>query len=205
MCVVCGITLAGLALTRLGSHPTPTTHVGVNEPAPDFTQPVAGQDGTSFALRSSRGRPVLLSFLDTQAVATAAGDPSRAQVVFLKSMERQNQAHGLRTVILDGASVVGKARPSPQALRNYVYDQSLPSSVLVLGDRGGAIAKAYGVTSVPTTFLIDRCGVVERRWDRFVSAAELDLVIGPLVGRSASVNPTPPPSGPADAGGACNR
>jgi hypothetical protein len=36
---------------------------------------------------------------------------------------------------------------------------------------------------VPTTFLIDRHGVVRRRWDGFALAAQLDFAVRPLVGR----------------------
>jgi peroxiredoxin len=144
----------------------------------------------TFSLPSYAGHPVLLSFLDTQATAAKTGDPSRAQVVFLKSMERQNEAYGLRVVIIDAADVVGKPEPSREMLTNYGFDEALPSSIRVFGDRGGAVARAYGVTTVPMTFLIDQRGVIRQHWDRFASAAELDFAIGPLVGRSVLEPPT---------------
>lgn len=182
MFVVCATTVAGLVYVGSAGQPTPVVHGGrVNGYAPDFTKPVAVY----------RGHPVLLSFLDTQAAATKAGNPSRAQVVFLKSMERQHQAYGLRIVIVDAADVVGKPEPRRNALINYTFDQALPSSILVIGDRGGTVARDYGVTTVPTTFLIDQHGVIKQRWDRFAPAAELESAISPLVGRSVLAYPTP--------------
>jgi peroxiredoxin len=192
MFVFCGTTVAGFVYAGSDGQPTPGADGGrVSGSAPDFTKPVAVQQGGTFSLPSYRGHPVLLSFLDTQAAATKAGNPSRAQVVFLKSMERQNQAYGLRIVIVDAADVVGKPEPSLKTLINYTFDQALPSSILVIGDQGGTVARAYGVTTVPTTFLIDQRGVIKQRWDRFAPAAELEFAIRPLVGRSALAYPTP--------------
>jgi hypothetical protein len=161
-----------------------------HKPIPEGQPPGPVQAAGTLLLASYRGQVVLVSFLDTQAQATGAGDPSRAQVVFLKSMERQHQAYGLRAVIVDAAGVVGKAEPSSEMLINYGYDQALPSSILVMGDRDGAVAQAYGVKTVPTTLLVDQHGVIKQRWDRFASAAELDFAITPLL------RPSPPSSTP---------
>lgn len=130
------------------------------------------------AVQAARGHPVLLSFLDTQAQPSVAGSPSRSQVVFVKSMDTQNRPHGLRTVIVDGS------KASRDALINYTYDWSLPSSIAVAGDTDGSIERAYGVAHRPATFLIDRRGLVVRRWDRLALAAELDFAIRRLTGRT---------------------
>jgi hypothetical protein len=177
--VVCVGAAAGLAYAAAQSRPKP-----VGQPAGPVLETGA------LPLDSYRGQVVLVSFLDTQAGATKAGDPSRAQVVFLKSMEQQHQTDGLRAVIVDAAGVVGKPEPSSQMLVNYGFDQALPSSIVVMGDQGGTVARAYAVTAVPTTLLIDQHGIVRQRWDRFASAAELDFAITPLLGPSA------PSSGP---------
>jgi hypothetical protein len=139
---------------------------------------IVGRAAPRFAaLAGLRGHAVLLTFLDTQAQARAGNDPSRAQISFLKSMETQNQAAGLRTVIVD----TGDA--TRDDLVNFTYDWALPRSIAVAGDPHGSLAWAYGVAKVPTTLLIDRRGVVRRRWDGFAPAAELDFAVRPLVGR----------------------
>jgi peroxiredoxin len=66
---------------------------------------------------------------------------------------------------------------------NFTYDWVLARSIAVAPDPDGALARRYGVTAVPTTFLVDRRGVVRRRWDGFAAAAQLDFAIRPLLGR----------------------
>jgi len=129
-------------------------------------------------LAADRGHPILVSFLDTQAQPSSAGNPSRSQVVFVKSMNTQNRRHGLRTVIVDGS------RASRDSLVNYTYDWSLPPSIAVVGDGDGSLERAYGVEHLPVTFLIDRRGIVVRRWDRLALAAQLDFAIRRLTGRT---------------------
>jgi hypothetical protein len=162
--VAAGVAL-GLGL-RGGSDGAATSGAAGGTRAPAFA-----------ALDADRGHAVLVSFLDTQTQASAANDPSRAQIPFLKSMNRQNRPYGLRTVIVDTA---GAGR---DALVNFTYDWALDRSIAVADDPGGAVARRYRVTAVPTTFLIDRHGVVRRRWDGFALAAQLDFAVRPLVGR----------------------
>lgn len=142
--------------------------------------------GSASSLRGERGHPVLLSFLDTQAEASVSGSDSRAQIVMLKSMDRQGRRYGLRTVIVDAAAVVNGSPPSLSALTNFRFDWSLPAAVAVRGDSDGSLERAYRITKVPTTLLIDKRGVVVHRWDRFALAAQLDFAIRRLTGRSTT-------------------
>ncbi len=130
------------------------------------------------ALDAARGHAVLLSFLDTQAQASPTNDPSRAQIPFLKSMNTQNHRYGLRTVIVD------TGRAGRNALVNFTYDWALDRSIVVVADPEGALARRYRVKKAPTTFLVDRRGVLHRRWDGFAPAAQLDFAARPLVGRA---------------------
>jgi AhpC/TSA family len=156
----------------------------VQHPAPGFTAPLASLKGGVFSLSGQRGHPVLLSFLNTQAESTPANDPSRAEVVFLKSMNTQNHPYGLRTVIVDAADAAGLSPPSRDALINFTFDWSLDASIAVVGDETGSLERAYRVTKTPTTFLIDKRGIIRRRWNSFALAAQLDFAIRPLVGRT---------------------
>jgi len=177
--------VAGLYASRRDGRAAPATAVAVSRPAPDFTGMLASRGGRArFSLVALRGHPVLLSFLNTQAEATAANDPSRAELVFLKSMNTQNRPHGLRTVVVDAAAVVGGRPPDRTQLVNFTYDWALDPTIAVVGDASGAIARAYGVARVPTTILLDAQGVVRHRWNGFARAAQLDFAIRPLVGRA---------------------
>jgi hypothetical protein len=156
----------------------------VGRAAPAFSGPIARQGGGTFSLEGQRGHAVLVSFLNTQARPSAAGDPSRSQVVFLESMNRQNHPHGLTTVIVDSAAAAGVPAPSDDALINFTFDWALDPSISVLGDATGSIERAYGITKVPTTLAIDKDGIVRHRWNGFALAAELDFAVRPLVGRA---------------------
>jgi redoxin len=157
----------------------------VGRAAPDFSAALASQAGGRFSLAGERGHAVLVSFVNTQEAASAAGAPSRSQIVFLKSMNTQNHPHGLQTVIVDAAATAGVPAPSHDALINFTFDWSLDPSIAVVGDANGSIERAYGVTEVPTTLVIDKRGVVRHRWNGFALAAQLDFAIRPLVGRAS--------------------
>jgi hypothetical protein len=134
------------------------------------------------SLERLRGHVVLVSFLNSQAEATADGDPSRAQIVFLRSMQRQHARFGLRVIVVDAAELAGAGRPSRDDLVNYTYDMNLDPAIAVLAD-DGTYARRFAVEHAPTTFLIGPDGIVHRRWDGFVPAAQLDLAIRRLEGR----------------------
>jgi hypothetical protein len=184
---VIAVVLAGIALVvglrSFGRgpvvHPAVASHA-----APLFTRPLASLKAGTFSLGSQRDHPVLLSFLNTQAETTATNDLSRAEIVFIKSMNTQNRRYGLRTVIIDAADAAGTSPPSRDALVNFTFDWALGPSIAVIGDQDGSLERAYGVTKTPTTFLIDKRGIIRRRWDGFALAAQLDFAIRPLVGRS---------------------
>jgi len=195
--VVVAVVLAGIALVvglrSFGREPV-VVPLLARHPAPLFTRPLASLKAGTFSLGSQRGHPVLLSFLNTQADTTTSNDPSRAEIVFIKSMNTQNRRYGLRTVIVDAADAAGTSPPSRDALVNFTFDWALDPSIAVVGDDDGSLERAYGVTKTPTTFLIDKRGIIRRRWDGFALAAQLDFAIRPLVGRSI-LEPGPGSSG----------
>jgi hypothetical protein len=124
---VVAVVLAGIALVvglrGLGRGPVMPPALAQHS-APLFTRPLASLKAGTFSLGGQRGHPVLLSFLNTQAEATASNDPSRAEIVFIKSMNTQNRRYGLRTVIVDAADAAGTSPPSRDALVNFTFGTS---------------------------------------------------------------------------------
>jgi hypothetical protein len=157
------------------------THLEAGAPAPELLGK-AVRDG-EVSLERLRGHVVLVSFLNSRAEATVDGDPSRAQIVFLRSMQTQHARFGLRVIVVDAAELAGAGRQSRNDLVNYTYDWNLNPAIAVLAD-DGTYARRFAVEDVPTTFLIGPDGILHRRWDGFVPAAQLDLSIRRLEGRS---------------------
>jgi hypothetical protein len=134
--------------------------------------------GGDVSLTRLRGHLVLLSFLDLRA-DTNENEASRAQIVFLRSMRTEHTRFGLRVILVDTA---GQSR---NELVNDTYDWNLDPPIAVLAD-GGTLNHRFGVRRAPTTFLIGRDGVVRKRWDEFVAAAQLDFALRALEGRPAA-------------------
>ncbi len=175
------VLVAALALALLLRTEERRPHLKVGAHAPELAGK-AVRDG-EVSLERLRGHLVLVSFLNSRAEATPGGEPSRAQIVFLRSMQRQHARFGLRVIVVDAAELAGAGRPSRNDLVNYTYDWNLDPAIAVVPDDGGS-ARRFAVERAPTTFLIGPDGVVRERWDGFAPAARLDLVLRRLEGRS---------------------
>jgi hypothetical protein len=161
-------------------HEEERPQVEAGAPAPELVGEAVRRGEVS--LERLRGHVVLVSFLNSRAEATADGDPSRAQIVFLRSMQAQHARFGLRVIVVDAAELAGAGKPSRDELVNYTYDWNLGPAIAVLTD-DGTHARGFAVENAPTTFLIGPDGIVDQRWDGFAPAAQLDLSIRRLEGR----------------------
>ena len=150
---------------------------------PDFA--LQAVRGGEYRMADFTGQPILLSFINTQSEASSAtADPSRAQIVFLKSMHEQYEPKGLVVWIVDAARIATDKRPSQDQLINFTYDWRL-ENIPVLDDPDSSVARSYAVESTPVTFLIGADGIIQQRWDGFASASQLALSIETLVGAPA--------------------
>jgi hypothetical protein len=177
----CALTVAALLVVLLRNDERPRVELEAGMSAPALAG--SAVRGGEISLERLRGHLVLVSFLNSRAEATMEGDPSRAQIVFLHSMQTQHERLGLRVIVVDAAELAGAGRPSLNDLVNYTYDWNLGSAIAVLRDEG-TLAHRFGVEQAPTTFLIGPDGVVRKRWDGFAPAAQLDFAIRVLEGRS---------------------
>jgi hypothetical protein len=177
----CGLIVALLLTVLLRKHDAPRVRLEAGMAAPALGGNAVR--GGNVDLARLRGHVVLVSFLNSRAKATVEGDPSRAQIVFLRSMQTQHHRLGLRVVIVDAAELAGAGTPSRDDLVNYTYDWNLDSAIAVLRD-DGTLARRFRVEQAPTTFLIGPDGVVRKRWDAFAPAPQLDFAIRELEGRS---------------------
>jgi len=127
--------------------------------APDFTaRTLAGKD---FSLQDLRGRVVLLDFFATWC------PPCRLEVPELQKLW---QAYGDK-----GLVVVGVALESggPSEVRKFAADRGL--TYWQVNDEGGRIAAKYGIRPIPTTYIIDRSGVIRHSQVGFGPGAEKEF------------------------------
>ncbi len=155
--------------------------LGTGEPAPELSGRAVR--GGEVDLRRLRGHILLLSFLNFRAQTSGSDDTSLSQSTFLRSVETQHARFGLHAIIVDATYVAGAGLLSRTDVLNWTYNWNIAPPLAVLPDEDGTIARRYGVTETPTTFVIDRHGIVNRRWDGFVIVADLDFAIRALEGR----------------------
>ncbi len=167
--------IAIVLLVSCGTVQKPILDVKPGEAAPEFS--LKAVRGDMYSLGDLRGQSILLAFLNTQAnAASDQSDPSRAQIVFLKSMQEQYVAQGLNVWIVDATQQTTGKQPSSDELINFTYNWQL-DLIPVLIDEGANVATSFGISSTPTTFLIGPDGIIRQRWDSVAFSAQLALAI----------------------------
>ena len=139
-----------LSELRLGAAPARGVAPQVGYEAPPFQ--VLGLDGQVIALRQFRGRPVLLNFWATWCA------PCRLEMPHIESSYRQYQDRGL--VVL---AVSTDSEGATEEVRSYIAAGSAEfgSYTFSVGfDPRREVARAYKLFGLPTSFFIDRQGVI---------------------------------------------
>ena len=114
------------------------------EPAPAFEAPrLAG--GEAVKLEALRGKVVYLDFW-----ASWCG-PCRQSLPWLQELRREFRTAGFEVIAVN-------VDETPADGRRFL--QRFPVDYLVAGDAQGALAALYDVRDMPSSYLIDRAGVV---------------------------------------------
>jgi peroxiredoxin len=137
-----------LGTSTSGSALPPAPAVG--HPAPDFK--VTDITGASFKLSDLRGMPVVLNFWATWCA------PCRAELPELQAGS-QRLAGQVAIVGLNQGEI-------PEEVKAFAEQTGLTLRIPL--DEDMTVSRAYAVRSLPTTFFIDRSGVIR------------DMQIGPL-------------------------
>lgn len=130
------------------------------EPAKEFGLPNLA--GKVVSLSQYRGKVVLLDFWATWCVSCVEELPE------LKTFHAKYGPKGLAVL---AASVDEGGR---QAVIPFVAEHDIPYTVLLTDQR---TLEAYGVWGLPTTFLIDREGIVRKRYVGYKSMREVESEI----------------------------
>jgi len=160
-----GTSQDSVALGRItGVSMDATQSPQVGELAPDFY--FETPEGEESSISQLSGRPVLLNFW-----ATRCG-PCRDEMPFLQQIyeDWQEEELGLLTVNLqESSSQVSQ------------FMQSFKLSVPVLLDSNGHVAQRYNILYIPTTFFIDKGGVIQKiQVGSFQSQAEIENILSQL-------------------------
>jgi cytochrome c biogenesis protein CcmG/thiol:disulfide interchange protein DsbE len=139
------ILTAGLVITGCTAGAESSTAV-VGNAAPDFQ--LQNLDGQSITLSSLKGKPVLINFW-----ATWCG-PCASEMPYLQKINNEWSDKGLVVLAInwgESASQVGQ------------FLQANNLSLQVLLDTKKAAAEKYGVRAFPTTFFIDKDGIIREK------------------------------------------
>lgn len=149
------------------------TTVTIGEPAPAYT--AQQMNGTPVSLADHRGEVLLLNVWATWC------KPCRQEIPALDSLQREFGRRGFRVagvsidVISDTAAIVGFAR-------------DLGASYTLWLDPDDKVSSTFRAIGVPSTYLIDRNGVLRWRHMGPVRATDpalravLDSALGPVIG-----------------------
>ncbi len=130
----------GLAASAGGLPPAPA----VGHPAPDFTLRTAA--GEPLTLSQLRGTPVVLNFWATWC------PPCRSELPELDAASKKYAGQ----IAIAG---VNQAEP-PEAVQSFAREMDLTFPIPL--DTQSQVSRDYGVRSLPTTFFIDRQGIIRQ-------------------------------------------
>lgn len=115
--------------------------------APDFT--LKDINNRPFNLSSLRGKVVILNFWATWC------PPCRAEMPLLNNLYREFRNKGLEVVAIS-------TDRSYTVIKDYMSKN--PIDITILIDTDNKVSRQFKVFSIPTTFLIDRNGIIIERY-----------------------------------------
>ncbi len=152
-----------------GTKPTaspPAPRTGF--PAPDFT--LATVDGQTVTLSELRGRPILINFWATWC------PPCRAELPAIQATYERYADRGLVVLAVDMAEP-----PATVA----AFAQELGLSFLIPLDQDGSVAEQYRVRAIPTSFFVDREGIVRSIFIGPMNEPIIEDRLRPLMGEAS--------------------
>ena len=170
-------------LDRYGENPTLRQKIKddltrldkVGKPVPDLS--ARDVDGKPFRLDSLRGKYVLVDFWATWCAPCVAELP-RMQAAYAKYHDR-------------GFEVVAVSLDETKsAVTDFVKTRGVPWRQIHNASGGADLVEAFGVSTIPATFLVDPQGTIVRLELR---GASLDQALAKLLGASAATTTTASP------------
>jgi cytochrome c biogenesis protein CcmG/thiol:disulfide interchange protein DsbE len=155
-----------LALLSYAIATQPTASLQVGSPVPDFQ--LAALDGNEMSLSAQQGKVVVLNFFASWCA------PCREEAADLEQTWREHQGQGVQFFGIAYKDADSKA----QAFLDE-FGITYPSTV----EPGNRTARAYGLTGVPETFVIDQRGQLVRHFLGPVTKAQLSQEVDRALGQ----------------------
>ena len=91
-------------------------------------------------------------------------------------MKRQYAEKGLKIILVDESYLTNPNVNANESLSNFIIDHELEDIPLIQDNRRINIAAKYGVSIVPSTFLISH-GTINQEWENLALPAQLAFAI----------------------------
>lgn len=145
--LVLALGVAGFLLTQTNTKNEPPANslnsLEAREPAPNFT--LALLDGKSFQFSDHKGKPILINFFASWCL------PCREEMPVLEQIAREYQTKG---VVFLGIAVDDTEEKMNDFIKRYKV--TFPVGL----DKTAEIQKSFGLYGIPTTYFIDKQGVI---------------------------------------------
>lgn len=145
----------------------PAGHPTLDSPAPDFM--LLDMDGKAVSLSDFKGHPVMLNFW-----ATWCG-PCQAEIPYLQDLSADPAwtDTGLEMVSVD----IQEERSTVQQ-----FQQAHGMTYRVLLDTKGQVAAQYNISGIPTTYFIDKDGIIKYvRTGAFAREQEIETILNKTI------------------------
>ncbi|MBK6686518.1 MAG: TlpA family protein disulfide reductase [Deltaproteobacteria bacterium] len=154
--LLCSALFLGCVACASGSSPGPVTRAAASTPL-EFSLP--DSHGDTVDLKSYRGRPVILDFWASWC------EPCKTAMPFFDELQAK---YGDQLVVI-GVSVDEHQEAMKAALAQR------PVRFLIVHDQKGSLAQQLEVTTMPSTYLVGRDGVVRKVHRGFVPSDQEGL------------------------------
>lgn len=142
--------IAGAAWIFFSADPTASTSRSsapqAGFTAPDFT--LTSLDGTEYTLSELKGQAVLVNLWATWC------PPCRAEMPAIEKMYQEYKDRGLVVLAVDMTY-----QDDPQKVAPFAQEYGLTFPILL--DQAGVVGSAYQLRSLPSSYFIDRFGIIQ--------------------------------------------
>lgn len=134
------------------------------KPAPDFELKTV--EGKAIKLSDLKGKAVMINFFATWC------PPCRAEMPTLQEVYKQYEAQGFVVLAVD-------LNEPEVAIRSFRDSLGLTFPIVV--DKDDKVSRMYDIVPLPTSYFVDKKGIVHTKWTGEIRKEQLEAVVKQLV------------------------